>query len=133
MRSVYIFSTATVAAIEESLGQADRRAENDWAVDGCLYVRIQIADVFVDGFEDVKEWVAGQLGSEAVRVDVDVSGSVDGRTEVLSLVGRLSGLAPAVVFDDRSERSGWTSAEIAADATVDGRRLFVSPSHDDHA
>jgi hypothetical protein len=79
----------------------------------------------------VQEWVVGQLGSEVVRVDVDVSGRVDGRTEVLNLVGRLCELAPAVVVDDWSERSGWTSAAIVADAIDDGRRLFVSPSQGD--
>ena len=127
MRSVFVFTNAARLEVEAVLNRLGVRSDDrSWVIDAVLWVRIDEPPPWADGWEEHdREAISSALGSEPHRlVTIDVSGRIDGRSEVISTVAELLGLG-GIAQDDWD--GVFTPEEIEQDLAVNGRRFFVSP------
>ena len=126
MRSVFVFPAGERAETVTLLDHHGVRQDVSWTVADCLYVSVddeQGGYLFVDWEVDDVALVAAALGYHPTwAVQVDVSGRVDGTTEVRQLVLLLLERG-GVAVDDYCAHA-WTRQEVESGAVIDGLRFF---------
>ena len=125
MRTVFVFpgyEQVTVSALLDGLSPAQ---SNPWVVDDNLYVdlRTEHTGMYDDwDVEDITRLTLAAGRRPTWGITVDVSGRIDGTSEVRGLVLTILGDG-GVAVDDYSGHA-WTSEEIAANVMIDGLRFF---------
>ncbi|GIF41592.1 hypothetical protein BC793_11143 [Actinoplanes xinjiangensis] len=131
VRTVFAFPAGsreeTIALLTNSLPQQS----NPWVMNGALYIDIEDegnGTLYVDWEADelaVLDAAVGHRPSWAVQIDI--SGRVDGTTEVHQLLTKLLARG-GVAFDDYTIHA-WSLHEIENGSTVDGLRFFDFKKH----
>jgi hypothetical protein len=126
MRSVFVFPTGEQAETVASLDRHFPQQRDPWTLDGNLYIEIddeQTGCLFSDwdpGDVAVLEAAVGHHPTWAVQIDI--SGRIDGTTEIHRLVALL--LEHGGVATDDYSTHPWTLQEIETGAVNEGLRFF---------
>jgi len=126
MRSIFVFSPLEQAEMIDVLDELLPQQRNPWTVGGDLYINMvdQHDGLLFSDWED--EHVAAVETAMGHRpgwaIQVDVSGRIDGTSEVRWLTMKLLECG-GVATDDYSEHC-WTRAQIESGATVGHLRFF---------
>ncbi|MEU1300000.1 hypothetical protein [Streptomyces shenzhenensis] len=131
MRSVFVFPAGergeTVASLDRHLPEQ----RDPWTVEGNLYIEIDDEEtgyLFSDWDPDDVVALEAAVGRRPTwAVQIDVSGRIDGTTEVHQLVELL--LQPGGVATDDCSTHAWTLQEIKTGAVNDGLRFFDFRTH----
>ncbi|KUJ56905.1 hypothetical protein ADL25_04885 [Streptomyces sp. NRRL F-5122] len=126
MRSVFVFPAGERAETVASLDRHLPEQRDPWTVEGNLYIEIddeQAGYLFSDWDPDDMAALEAAVGHHPTwAVQIDISGRIDGTTEVRQLVELLLQHG-GVVTDDYSAHP-WTLQEIKSGAVNDGLRFF---------
>jgi hypothetical protein len=126
MRTVFVFPAGERAESVASLDQHLPQQCEPWTVDGNLFINIddeQTGYLFCDCDPEEVAAVEAAIGHHPTwAVHVDISGRIDGTTEVRQLVALL--LEQGGVATDDCSAHPWTRQEIQSGAVIDGLRFF---------
>ncbi|MGW2311695.1 hypothetical protein [Actinomadura luteofluorescens] len=126
MRTVFVFPAGDRAETVASLDRHLPEQRDPWTLDGDLYIDIddeQTGHLFSDWEpEDVAILEAAVGHHPTWAVQIDISGRIDGTTEVHQMIALLLDHG-SVATDDYTGRP-WTLPEILSGAVIDGRRFF---------
>ncbi|MEV4283127.1 hypothetical protein [Actinoplanes xinjiangensis] len=133
MRTVFAFPAGsreeTIALLTIALPQQS----NPWVMNGALYIDIEDegnGTLYVDWETEELAALDAAVGHRpSWAVQIDISGRVDGTTELHQLLTRLLAHG-GVAFDDYTVHA-WSLQEIANGSTVDGMRFFDFSKHHD--
>ncbi|MGI5440036.1 hypothetical protein ACQEV4_22425 [Streptomyces shenzhenensis] len=131
MRSVFVFPAGERAETVASLDRHLPEQRDPWTVEGNLYIEIDDEEtdyLFSDWAPDDVVALEAAVGRRPTwAVQIDVSGRIDGTTEVHQLVELL--LQPGGVATDDCSAHAWTLQEIKTGAVNDGLRFFDFRAH----
>jgi hypothetical protein len=126
MRSVFVFPPGERAETVASLDRHLPEQRDPWTVEGNLYIEIddeQTGYLFSDWEPDDVVALEAAVGHRPTwAVQIDISGRIDGTTEVHQLVELL--LEHGGVATDDYSAHPWTVQEIKSGAVNDGLRFF---------
>jgi hypothetical protein len=126
MRSVFVFPAGERAETVASLDRHLPESRDPWTVEGNVYIEIddeQTGYLFSDWDPDDVAALEAAVGHRPTwAVQIDISGRIDGTTEVHQLVGLL--LEHGGVATDDYSGHPWTLQEIKSGAVNDGLRFF---------
>ncbi|WP_405476422.1 hypothetical protein [Streptomyces sp. NBC_00009] len=126
MRSVFVFPAGERAQTVASLDQRLPQQRDPWPLDGNLYIDIvddESGHLFSDWDPDEVAVLEGAVGHHpGWAVQIDISGRIDGTTEIHQLVALVL-VHGGVAFDDYSAHP-WTLQEIESGTVIGGLRFF---------
>ncbi|NEA66784.1 hypothetical protein [Streptomyces sp. SID12488] len=131
MRSVFVFPAGERAETVASLDQHLPQQRDPWSLDGNLYIDIgdeQSGHFFSDWDPDEVAVLEAAVGHHpGWAVQIDISGRIDGTTEIRQLVALLIEHG-GVALDDYSTHP-WTLQEIESGTVIGGLRFFDFRTH----